>query len=239
MARRQLRTLLEAVSERFPGLADPATAIETGQVLVNGIPVRNRASRVRPGSSVALRPGQALRGSLKLEAALARFPIPLSGSVALDLGAAAGGFTQALLAHGAARVYAVDVGHGQLLGSLRQDPRVVNLEATNLSELTPQLVPEPAAVVTADLSNLALALALPQLDVRILAAQAHLVALVKPMFELGLARLPTSPGQLEEAVRRAEEGAERSGWRVLGSIPSPVPGAGGAAEFFLHAERRG
>ena len=133
----------------------------------------------------------------------------------------------------------MDAGHGQLLGSLRQDERVVNLESTNLAELSPRLVPEPAGVVTLDLSNLALAAAVPQLDPAILAAGADLVALVKPMFELRLSRLPTSPEQLDEAVDRAADGVERAGWRVLDRMRSPVPGAGGAVEFFLHARRRG
>jgi 23S rRNA (cytidine1920-2'-O)/16S rRNA (cytidine1409-2'-O)-methyltransferase len=237
VSRRQLRTLLDEVTERFPELEDPAAAIDSGQVLVNGLPIRNRASRVRAGSSVALRPPQPLRGSLKLEAALDRFEIPLAGRVGLDLGAATGGFTQVLLAGGASRVYAVDVGHGQLLGSLRQNPRVVNLEATNLSELDRRLVPDRVQVVTVDLSNLALARAVPQLAASILAAGADLVALVKPMFELGLAGLPTAPEQLEEAVARASAGVQGAGWRVLDRMRSPVLGANGAVEFFVHARR--
>jgi 23S rRNA (cytidine1920-2'-O)/16S rRNA (cytidine1409-2'-O)-methyltransferase len=234
---RQLRTLLEEVAERFPELDDPAEAIGEGQVLVNGMPVRNQASRVRRGSSISLRADQQLRGSIKLGAALDRFRVSVTGKTALDLGAAAGGFTHVLLTRGATRVYAVDVGHGQLLGSLRQDPRVVNLEATNLAQLSRRLVPDPADVVTVDLSNLALARAAPQLDHDILSADAHLVALVKPMFELGLPRLPTSPAELEKAIERAAAGVEEAGWHVLDRMRSPVLGANGAVEFFLHADR--
>lgn len=226
------------MAARFPGLLDPAQAIRSGHVSVNGVPVTNAASLVRPGSSVALKPPRELRGSPKLQAALERFDIAVTGKVALDIGAAAGGFTSALLAHGASRVYAVDVGHGQLLGSLRQDERVVNLESTNLSELSPRLVPEPVEVVTLDLSNLALARAVPQLDVAILAPNVELVALVKPMFELGLSRLPTEADQLGEGVERAAAGIESAGWRVLGRMMSPARGAGGAVEFLLHARRR-
>jgi 23S rRNA (cytidine1920-2'-O)/16S rRNA (cytidine1409-2'-O)-methyltransferase len=233
--RRQLRTLLEEVAERFPELEDPVGAIDSGQVLVNGMPIRNRASRVRAGSSVTLRPPQPLRGSLKLQAALDHFRIPVAGRIGLDLGAASGGFTQVLLASGAFRVYAVDVGHGQLLGSLRQDPRVVNLEATNLSELDRRVVPDPIQIVTIDLSNLAVARAVPQLDAAIPATGADLVALVKPMFELGLARLPSAATQLEEAVGRAATGVQGAGWRVLNRMRSPVLGANGAVEFFIHA----
>jgi 23S rRNA (cytidine1920-2'-O)/16S rRNA (cytidine1409-2'-O)-methyltransferase len=236
MARR-LRTLLEEVADRFPGLDDPSDAIASGEVLVGGIPVRNPASMVRPGSSVAVRATQPLRGARKLEAALDRFGVPAAGRVALDLGAAVGGFTSVLLARGAARVYSVDAGHGQLLGSLRQDPRVVNLEWTNLSELDRATGPVPVELITMDLSNLAVARAVPQVDGSLLAAGADLVALVKPMFELGLSRLPTSQGQLEEAQDRAASGIEDAGWRVVDRMRSPVLGARGAVEFFVHARR--
>jgi 23S rRNA (cytidine1920-2'-O)/16S rRNA (cytidine1409-2'-O)-methyltransferase len=236
MARR-LRTLLEEVSDRFPEVEDPLGSIESGEVLVAGMPVRNPASRVRSGSALALRTPQPLRGALKLGPALSTFGVRVAGRIALDLGAAAGGFTSALLAAGASRVYAVDVGHGQLLGSLRQDPRVVNLESTNLAQLTARLVPDRVEVVTMDLSNLAVAKAVEQLDGELLSGDAHLVALVKPMFELGLGRLPDSDEQLEAAVRRAAAGVRAAGWRMEGSMRSPVLGARGAVEFLLHARR--
>jgi 23S rRNA (cytidine1920-2'-O)/16S rRNA (cytidine1409-2'-O)-methyltransferase len=234
---RRLRSLQDEVVVRFPGLDDPVDAIESGEVLVGGIPVRNPASMVRPGVSVALRSAQPLRGARKLEPALDRFGVAVEGRVALDLGAAAGGFTSALLARGASRVYAVDAGHGQLLGSLRQDPRVVNLESTNLSELHRGLVPDRIELVTIDLSNLAVARAVPQLDGELMAAHVDLVALVKPMFELGLAQLPTTDEQLAEALERANAGVEAAGWEVAGRMRSPVLGARGAVEFFLHARR--
>ncbi len=104
--------------------------------------------------------------------------------VALDLGAAAGGFTQALLEAGVERVYAVDVGSGQLRGWLRADPRVVNLERTNVADVGPDLVPEAVDLVTIDLSYLALADALPQIDAAILAPAATVIVLVKPTYEL-------------------------------------------------------
>lgn len=234
---RRLRTLRNEVVERFPDLDDPTAAIEAGEVLVAGIPVRNPVSLVRPGASVALRSALPLRGARKLESALDRFGVDPRGRIALDLGAAAGGFTSVLLARGAARVYSVDAGHGQLLGSLRQDPRVVNLESTNLSELNRELVPELVELVTMDLSNLAVARAVPQLGRELMAVGVELVALVKPMFELGLARLPASEGELEEALERAAAGLAAAGWTVVGRMRSPVLGARGAVEFFLHARR--
>lgn len=163
--------------------------------------------------------------------------MPAADRVALDVGAAAGGFTRALLDAGARRVYAVDAGYGQLLGSLRQDNRVVNLERTNLGDLDRGLVPEPVEVITVDLSYLALARAVPQLEPVEIAPAADLVALVKPMFELGLARPPADEARLREALRRAAAGIEAAGWAVRASIESPVRGGKGAVEFFVHARK--
>lgn len=179
--------------------------------------------------------GQPLRGEAKLEAALAAFAVAVRGRVALDAGASAGGFTRTLLRHGACRVYAVDAGHGQLLGSLRQDMRVVNLEATNIGSLTRELVPETVELVTLDLSYLALGDAVPQLD-RIDVA-GDLIALVKPQFELHLARPPTERLLLRRALESATFGIGEAGWHVASAIQSPVRGAHGAVEFFVFATR--
>lgn len=172
-----------------------------------------------------------------MRAALAGFGIDVHGRVCLDLGAAAGGFTRVLLEGGAACVYAVDAGFGQLLGSLRQDPRVRNLEATNVSKLDTRLIPDAIQVVTIDVSYLALAAAVAQLGGIVIAADADLVGLVKPMFEL---RLPTAPSEVNlvaEAVERAAVGIEAAGWHVVASMPSPVLGGRGAVEALLHARR--
>jgi len=182
-------------------------------------------------------PPAPLRGEAKLRAALQEFAVPVEGRICLDLGAAAGGFTRVLLESGATRVYAVDAGFGQLLGSLRQHPNVVNLEATNVARLDTRLVPDPIEVVTVDVSYLALAAAVAQLDRVELAAGADLVGLVKPMFELRLATAPVDPALVDEATRRASEGIEAAGWRVIGTMPSPVLGARGAVEALVHARR--
>ncbi|MGH9163968.1 MAG: SAM-dependent methyltransferase, partial [Acidimicrobiales bacterium] len=152
--------------------------------------------------------------------------------------AAAGGFTRVLLAAGAQRVYAVDAGHGQLLGSLRQDPRVVNLEATNLGDLDGERVPEAVGVVTLDLSYLSVSDAVGQLAAVGLAPGADLIALVKPMFELRRATAPTDRSSLDEALDRAAAGITAAGWTVLASMDSPVTGSRGAPELLLHAKRR-
>jgi 23S rRNA (cytidine1920-2'-O)/16S rRNA (cytidine1409-2'-O)-methyltransferase len=205
---------------------------------VDGFPVRNPASLIRRGASIRLRDEHPLRGEAKLGAALAAFGVSVAGRVALDVGAAAGGFTRALLARGARRVYAVDAGHGQLAGSLRVDPRVVDLEATNLGELDRRLVPDAIELVAIDVSYLALAAAVPQLARVELAAGAELVALVKPQFELSLAQPPTDRAGLAEALDRATAGIEAAGWSVRGRVDSPVRGARGSVEFFVYAELR-
>ena len=203
---------------------------------MNGFPVTNPRSLVDAGARVTLATPTELRGEAKLRAALAAFAVSVHGRVVLDVGAAAGGFTRVLLEAGAARVYAVDAGHGQLLGSLRQDPSVVSLERTNVGALTRAVVPEPVEVVTIDVSYLSLARAVPQLDGIELAAGADLVALVKPMFELGLAE-PPPEARLEEAVSAAAAAIAAAGWNVAAWIRSPVEGARGAVEAFLHARR--
>ena len=142
-----------------------------------------------------------------------------------------------LLEAGARRVYAVDVGFGQLRGSLRQDERVVVLERTNISALDTTLVPEPVAVITIDLSYLAVSVAVRQLDRLAFDAQADLIALVKPMFELRLGFAPSDPSSLDTAAARARSGLETGGWNVLGERSSPVPGARGAPELLVHARR--
>jgi 23S rRNA (cytidine1920-2'-O)/16S rRNA (cytidine1409-2'-O)-methyltransferase len=178
-----------------------------------------------------------LRGEVKLETALALFDVHVFGRVALDAGAAVGGFTRALRAAGAARVYAVDAGFGQLLGSLRQDRRVVNLERTNLGRLSRRLVPEPVELVTLDLSYLSLAAAVPQLAAVELVPACELVGLVKPQFELGLAALPDDAASFDLSVSLAARGVRAAGWHVIDSARSPLLGARGAVEFFIHARK--
>jgi 23S rRNA (cytidine1920-2'-O)/16S rRNA (cytidine1409-2'-O)-methyltransferase len=236
--RPHLRALAKELARRHPQLDDPEGLIVSGRVLVDGLVLTNPASLVRSDASIALRRARPLRGEAKLGSALARFAVPTSGRVALDVGAAAGGFTRALLAAGVERVYAVDVGHGQLLGSLRRNPRVVALERTNLAELRPALVPDALGIVVLDLSYLSIARAAPQLEALRFQRGADLVALVKPMFELELARPPTDPAQQRSAVERAARGLEAHDWDVIAWTRSPVTGARGAIEFFLHARRR-
>jgi len=236
-ARRFFKKFLYQIRRTHPEASDPESLIRSGQVLVDGRFVKNPASLVRLGASIVVVPPRVLRGEVKLQAALDTFQLSVSGRVALDVGASTGGFTRVLLRAGATRCYAVDAGHGQLLGSLRCDSRVVNLESTNLGDLNRRLVPEVIDVITMDLSYLSLASAVSQLDQIAIADDADLVVLVKPMFELELPALPEEGVLLKKAVVQAIQGIELGRWKVLAQMESPVRGAGGAIEFFLRAKR--
>lgn len=234
--RQRLCRLVELVAQAHPQLEDPAQQIHARRVSVDGRIVDNPASLVRQGAAIAIVRDKPLRGEAKLDAALQRFGVSVGGRVALDLGAAAGGFTRVLLRAGAAKVYAVDAGFGQLVGSLRQDARVVNVERTNVAALNLGLIRDAIDVVTADLSYLALADAVAQVTERLEIAQgADLLGLIKPQFELGRSRPPTDPGELAAAIDAAVTGVAAAGWRVEGTIESPVRGSREAVEMLLHA----
>lgn len=235
MPRKHPRELLELIKEIRPKDEEPLEIILGGRVLVDGRVVSNPRSLVRPGSSISFLPDDPLRGELKLGPALDSLRVNVEGKIALDLGAAAGGFTKVLLERGSKKVYAVDVGHGQLLGSLRQDARVVNLENTNLSHLDRRLIPDEIDVLTIDLSYLSLASSIDQLGSIRFGQGAEAIALVKPMFELGLPTAPSDRESLDQALKLATEGFERHSWRVDTWIESPITGGKGAPERFLHA----
>jgi 23S rRNA (cytidine1920-2'-O)/16S rRNA (cytidine1409-2'-O)-methyltransferase len=234
--RARFRALHDVVARAFPAL-DATDAIRRGAIRVDGRIVTNPNSLVAAHAAVTVKQlCEELRGEAKLQAAVDAFALDLADTICVDLGAAAGGFTRVLLRAGARRVYAVDAGVGQLRGYLRQHPAVVNLERTNLADLDPTLIPDDVDVVTADLSYLSLARALPQLEGRLrLSPDACLVALVKPQFELGLGVVPTAPRELRAAQASAVRGATAAGWIVEGVIESPVRGSRGAIEFLLAA----
>ena len=180
------------------------------------------------------------RGGQKLIAALTAFEFDPDGRVALDVGASTGGFTQVLLDRGARKVYAADVGHGQLHASLKADPRVVSLEGLDARRLTHATVPEPVGAITADVSFISLIKALgPSLELA--APGAFLVALVKPQFEVGPERVGKGGIVRDaEAHRSALESvtawlAAQPDWRVAGAIPSPIKGGSGNVEFLIGA----
>ena len=239
MARRARRRFVRLVEQlEALDVLDPVDLISTGCVLVEGRIITNASALVPLGAAVVIRRDPELRGTLKLRAALANSGVRAVAKTCLDLGAAAGGFTVTLLEAGARLVYAVDTGYGQLLGSLRQDARVINLERTNLIDLDERLVPDQIELVTADLSYVPLSEALPQLSGLSLATNADLLALVKPAFELRTGRPVTRSDEIDKAVEIASAAAEAAGWRVLNHIPSPALGRARAPEVFIHAVRQ-
>jgi 23S rRNA (cytidine1920-2'-O)/16S rRNA (cytidine1409-2'-O)-methyltransferase len=178
------------------------------------------------------------RGGLKLAHALAAFQVEVAGRVALDIGASTGGFTDCLLQAGAARVYCVDVGYGQLDGKIARDPRVVVLDRTNIRNAPPDLLPEKAHLAVVDVSFISLALVLPALP-RLLQTRAPVIALVKPQFEVGRARIGKGgivrdPAARADALAATAATAQKLGYQILGDTVSPITGGKGNVEFLLH-----
>jgi 23S rRNA (cytidine1920-2'-O)/16S rRNA (cytidine1409-2'-O)-methyltransferase len=230
--------LTALLRRRLPDVCDPEQHIARGLVLVDGSIVSNPRARVRADASIKILDRRLLRGTVKLTHAIRELSVNLTGTVAVDIGAAAGGFTQALLDAGAARVYAVDAGFGQLRGHLRVDPRVVNMERTNLGSLDVGRISETVQMVTVDLSYLSLSRAAAQIGRLRLARGARLLALVKPTYELHAMRLAAAEEEVAAAVAEAQAALDRAGWNVRATVPSPVRGASGAVEVFVYAERR-
>ncbi len=182
------------------------------------------------------------RGGLKLAHALAHFNLDPKDMVALDVGASTGGFTDVLLQNGAAKVYAVDVGHGQLAWKLRTDAKVVVLERTNARYLTQEQIPQPVDMVVCDASFIGLETILPA-ALALTKPQARLVALIKPQFEVGKGRVGKG-GVVRDPALHAEVCERISGWigglqdwQVLGIEPSPILGPEGNVEFLLAAQK--
>ncbi len=221
--------------------------IRRGLVSVQGAIETGPARAVSPEDAVALvgadaRAGHVSRGAEKLAAALDAFAFEVSGRVALDVGASTGGFTQMLLDRNAAKVYAVDVGHAQLHPSLAQDPRVVSREGCDARSLTTADVPEPVDIIVVDVSFISLTKVLPAV-LALTAPEAWLIALVKPQFEVGRARIGKG-GVVRDAEARQSALADieaflgnQPGWCVAGTIQSPITGGSGNIEYLIGAVR--
>lgn len=232
------RALVEVVRRVRPDVEDPHSAIEAGEVQVDGAIVTNPRSQVRDDARIVVKHAKELKGEAKLAAGLDAFdrPVEIDHKTCLDVGASTGGFTTELLRRGARFVYSVDAGHGQFMGSLRQDPRVKNLESTNASELTTDLIPQALDIVTVDVSYSPLRAIVPGVTQKLLYSPgATMIALVKPMFELQAARLPTERADLERAANSGEAALDSAGWRVDQVVESPLRGNNGAIEFFIRA----
>jgi 23S rRNA (cytidine1920-2'-O)/16S rRNA (cytidine1409-2'-O)-methyltransferase len=231
-------------------------AVMAGRVLINGVPARKPSDGVGAGAALSVTGGEKYvsRGGVKLEHALAEFRLSVTGLVALDLGASTGGFTDCLLQAGARRVFAVDVGRGQLAWKLRQDARVVVMEGTNARGLTLEMLCEAAGeeavralvdLVTIDCSFISLRKILPR-AVALLKPGGRIVALVKPQFEAGKAEADRGAGVIRDAaiharVLRELEGFVRAQpglvWRQV--TESPLRGPAGNKEFLVLIEKSG
>ena len=225
-------------------------AIMAGQVTVNRQPARKPSDSVSPADDLALLAPEKYvsRGGLKLEHALRHFKLDVAGLVAIDLGASTGGFTDCLLQHGAARVYAVDVGHGQLAWKLRQDPRVVVMEKQNARNLTAASFPtpfSPADVVVIDCSFISLTRILP-VAVALLRPSGKMAALIKPQFEAGKSEADKGEGVITDPAIHARVLGELTdfvgrqpdmAWRAV--TESPLLGPAGNKEFFALIEKTG
>ena len=214
--------------------------VMAGRVKLDGHPATKPGTRVREGARVEVDPGPAHvgRGALKLEGALDAFGLDPRGSVAIDVGASTGGFTETLLERGALRVYAIDVGRGQLHERLRQDPRVVVRDRTNARALSPELVPEACSLAVMDVSFISVTKILGPLR-SILGPSANAVVLVKPQFEVGRRQvgrggIVRDPELHLQALADVAAFAQAAGYCVRGACASPVTGATGNREFFLH-----
>ena len=182
------------------------------------------------------------RGGQKVEAALREFSLDVHGIAALDVGASTGGFTDCLLQHGVRKVFAVDVGYGQLAWSLRQDPRVVSIERTNIRTLDSTVLDEIPTLAVIDVSFIALALVIPKV-LELIAPQGKIVALVKPQFEVGKGKVGKGgvvrdPALHTEVVARLRMRAEGWNVEVKGVIESPLLGPKGNKEFLLYLQKR-
>jgi 23S rRNA (cytidine1920-2'-O)/16S rRNA (cytidine1409-2'-O)-methyltransferase len=233
--RRRFVALVDLLARRRPDV--DASVIRDARVLVDGRFATNPRARVPADASLRVLAPRRLRGDVKLSYALGSLHVPVAGRVAVDLGASAGGFTSALLDRGAQRVYAVDVGVGQLLGRLRNNPRVVNLEGHNLATLDRALVPDVVGLITMDLSYLAISDALPQLADLDVETHADLVVLVKPTFELHMATLARSDEEVSRAIEHAERAMISLGWHIRGRCDAPATGRRSAREAFVHGRR--
>ncbi|MGA0604565.1 TlyA family RNA methyltransferase [Phenylobacterium sp. VNQ135] len=227
----------------FESRAKARAAIEAGGVTADGRPVAKASELLDEGAELVAKAAHPWvgRGALKLVHALDLWPVAVEGRIVLDVGASTGGFTEVCVTRGALRVYAVDVGHGQLHPRLRDEARVVSLEGVDARDLTAVLIPEPPDLIVTDVSFIGLAKALPA-ALALAAEGADLVALVKPQFEVGPERvgkggLVTDAAAREAALDGVKGFLTASGWRVQASADSPIAGGDGNREFLLWAKK--
>jgi len=228
----------------FPSREQAQRAIMAGEVRVGEAVIDKASVKVAPDASVAVEKGPRYvgRGGIKLEGALRHFGISVAGITALDIGASTGGFTDCLLQQGAKKVYAIDVGHGQLAWKIRNDPRVVVREKLNARFLSRVDVPEQADLCVIDVSFISLTLILPNAFESV-TPNGMILALIKPQFELeasdvgrgGIVRDPALHAKAQEKIRQFVDDA---GQELVGIAPSDITGTDGNQEFFACIRKR-
>ena len=220
-------------------------AIMAGQVFINGQRCDKAGMTYDPESEIQVRGGTnefVSRGGYKLKKALAEFGVSPEGKICIDCGASTGGFTDCLLKNGAAKVYAIDVGYGQLAWSLRSDPRVVSMERTNIRHVTEDMIPDKAALAVIDVSFISLKLVLPVIR-KLLTEDGEVVCLIKPQFEAGKEKVGKKGVVRDrdthlEVLQNVIEYAVNSGFYVENITFSPIKGPEGNIEYLGHLVSR-
>ena len=220
--------------------------IMAGKVLVNSLPAAKAGALISANDRLELKGGDipyVSRGGLKLEGALAELKLNVTDRICLDVGASTGGFTDCLLQKGAAHVYAVDVGYGQLAWKLRQDPRVSAIERTNIRHMPLEMIPETVDMATIDVSFISLKIVVPAV-MAFLKPEGYILALIKPQFEVGkdqvgkggVVRDPTLHNRV---IKDLSSFFSESGLECQNVMPSPILGPKGNREFFILLDRKG
>lgn len=229
------------VTRAYTSTREKAKAlVMEGRVYANGVKVEKPGDLLPVDAGIEISGGlkYVSRGGLKLEDALKQFNIQTTDRIAMDVGASTGGFTDCLLQHGAKKVYAVDVGYGQLDWKLRNDQRVVLLERTNIRYLEKSVIPDPIDLAVVDVSFISLLKVLPKVQ-EFLNKKAEIVALIKPQFEVGKGYVGKG-GIVRDSQKRLEvvesikDAAQAMGFCVKGTIKSPILGAKGNEEYLIH-----
>ena len=234
------------VSQGLAASREKAKAIiMSGNVLVNGQREDKAGTMIDVKAEITVKGGQlkyVSRGGLKLEKAMSHFDLTLEGRVCMDVGASTGGFTDCMLQNGAVKVYSVDVGHGQLDWKLRNDPRVVCMEKTNIRYVTPEQIEEPAAFVSIDVSFISLTKVLPPVR-ELMTEDGEIVCLIKPQFEAGREKVGKKgvvrdPKVHEEVIEKVIDFAATVGLESRELEFSPIKGQEGNIEYLLHLLKR-
>ena len=233
------------VTHRYAVSRSQAAAwIKAGHVTANDQIICKASQTVAPNAVIRIAPAAQTwvsRSAEKLIAALAHFNLPVMEKTVIDIGASTGGFTQVLIKHGAKKVYAVDVGHGQMADTLRDDPRVVMMEKTNARDITSFTITESVDGIVCDVSFISITLALPP-AMALVQPGGWAIALIKPQFEVGKGKVGKGGIVRDQALHsetcdKIDAWFTTKGWRVLGIMPSPITGSDGNQEFLIAAQK--